>query len=744
MLSSFFSKITVGVVLGALLLSLLPIGAQKVYALDDTGTISPTGTELTTLSGTKAGTATPTPKVEISCDKITTCLALVVYWAGPGLASGVAYIGAYFFSIVLQLSLNSTAYALDFLSTGWTLVRDFANMAFIFILVYIALVVMFQAETAGTIKTLALVVVIALLVNFSFFFTRVVIDGGNLVAVQFYNAIAKPIVASGTPGALINGNIVDLSLPIMSAVRPQVLLSNDSFQKAQKATGNSDWGALAVVSVVYISAAAMFWMLFFAFITVGIKFMLRIVGLWFVLISSPLAFVARAVPTSGVSSFFKKWLDMLVQFSFYPAIFLFIYFVLTKISAGILTTNTSGTGSIFDSVLNTASTATVATEATSVGTVVASVGIRLGLIIAVLYVGLKVSDWIVKEGSGMANLITGKVFSGAIGGAAFLGRNGIGSAGALIAKNSTLATSKNAFAQALWRGGRLASRSSFDLRGIPGVNTAAGILGGDVLRGKRLDIGKAGGEGGIYKQDKEREKKRGETQEEQGNEKRDLQNKRDRKQLAVVDAQIKQLEKKHKELTDIGEPLFPQEVDELNKLKTERKRINKGVQNYSKRELESLGAKDLEKIAHVLKESQLKTIKDSTKWTDADKEKIETKWSNESSEAPKQEIQKQVELLRKLHKDLKGLGVNLSVIAAHTDPSTNPIINGDAVTEMFKNVKERLAEENQKARDTSLTKLERVQAGQNALTLNQDVKEAITKLNDNRKKTTEGEYKVTK
>ena len=114
---------------------------------------------------------------------------MVVYYVGPGLATPFAWVGAAFFSIVVQLSLTSSAYALDFLAQGWTVVRDLANMTFIFILIFIALTIMFRAGTPGTIKTLATVVVVALLVNFSFFFTRVVIDAGNLLAVQFYNAI---------------------------------------------------------------------------------------------------------------------------------------------------------------------------------------------------------------------------------------------------------------------------------------------------------------------------------------------------------------------------------------------------------------------------------------------------------------------------------------------------------------------------------------------------------------------------
>src|SRR3990167_5569131 len=123
------------------------------------------------------------------CNSPASCIANVVYIFTVGLGTAVAYVGAWVFNLATVLTLNSTAYALTFLSEGWSIVRDIANMFFILILVYIALTVMFRADTSETMKRLAWVIAIALIINFSFFFVRVVIDTGNLLAVQFYNRI---------------------------------------------------------------------------------------------------------------------------------------------------------------------------------------------------------------------------------------------------------------------------------------------------------------------------------------------------------------------------------------------------------------------------------------------------------------------------------------------------------------------------------------------------------------------------
>jgi len=508
-------KIIPGIVLAAMLLSMAPIGAPvaradaaadqlRAYQLCRAQGLD----ESTCRTGSSyTGSALPTgkeaygPNTEISCNSLDSCVILLVYYVGPGIAGGVAYIGAYFFSIVVQLSLNSTAYALDFLSTGWETVRDVANMAFIFILIYIALTVMLAAETSGTIKTLAVVVVIALLVNFSFFFTRVVIDAGNIVAVQFYNAIPYQGDISGT-------KTKDLSLSIMNAVKPQELLNSAMLDRVRKATtGSWGFGTVGVYLVLFMSVAAMLWMLFFAFLQVGIKFMLRIVGLWFVLIASPLAFVARTMPKT--KHFFDQWLDYLIKFSFYPAIFLFMFWILTKFTTSILSSGDnngiSGNGSLMNSLFQTTPTG----SSVELGTVaaIATVAIRMGFVIAVLYVGLKVSDWIVKEGSATAMKVSGWSTGKAFGAIGWGGRNSVGWLAQRASQTATMrnwAANGGILSRNLWRGTSALGRGSFDARGLPGARTALGVLGGDVIKGGRVDVGVGGGTGGFAAGDAKR------------------------------------------------------------------------------------------------------------------------------------------------------------------------------------------------------------------------------------------------
>jgi len=616
------------VVLAAMLLSMAPIVAPAAHAVEPGVTTGPTLAQ--------AGKS-DSADTKITCNAIDTCILFLVYWAGPGIAGGVAYIGAYFFSIVVQLSLNSTAYALDFLSTGWTTVRDIANMAFIFILIYIALTVMLAAETSGTIKTLAVVIVIALLVNFSFFFTRVVIDAGNIVAVQFYNAIPNvgPLIGDPVTGAK------DLSLSIMGAINPQELLNSQMLDRARK-MAQGDWGGMAVLSVIYISVAAIFWILFFAFLQVGIKFMMRIVGLWFVLIASPLAFVAKTMKQT--SHFFDQWLGYLIKFSFYPAIFLFMFWILTKFTTSIL--SSGGNGTIMGA-LYTAPTSAAAEVSTMA--VIATIMIRMGFVVAVLYVGLKVSDWIVKEGSSVASKITGWSTGKAFGsGASVLGwggRKSFGMMGNALGQSAMLnrmidRAERTGVNAKLWGGiGRAAKglgSASYDIRNAPGGGLVKKVFEKGV--GSSIGTGKATAEGFTEQAKAQKEKNEKEKQ---------------NRAAIIRDAANKDALKRIAGEVKSGTAHDPKDVDR--------------IKNLSKRETESIKAANLENVAHIITAAQLKTVSDSDKFTDDEKEKLRLVWNEKSGDAPLMKAQKVLaNELRPLVTSMTAAGIHLGTVAANT------------------------------------------------------------------------------
>ena len=459
---------------------------------------------------------TPAPTNDLGCGLDTkfdagVCISNVVYVFTVGLGSGLAYVGGFMFDITVSLSLNSGAYALDFLSAGWTTARDLANMAFILILVYIAFTIMFQAETAGTIRMLALVIFVALIINFSFFFTRLVIDAGNILAVQFYNSIDAPVMSgtiaatngnTGTLAGIASGvtqlapqdvfkNTKDLTAGIMQALNIQELFNDNNFKKFAQDSGFAS--KFIILSFLYLSIGACYFILAAMFMAVAVKFLMRIVVLWFLIIASPLAFVAKAIPgRPTISGYYDEWQKMLISHAFYPAFFLFIFFFISTI----MTSLGSGKG-ILGGLASDLSRLAADDQLGGfifIASSVANVGIRLGFVVAMLYIGLKASEYMGVRGGEAAQKVTGwatRVGTGAVfGGAGALGRNTLG-AGAYAASQSSLIR-----AGAKYAPGRLlqstlagAGRSSFDLRGAPGVRTGLGKL--------KIDTNEAGGKGGY-------------------------------------------------------------------------------------------------------------------------------------------------------------------------------------------------------------------------------------------------------
>jgi hypothetical protein len=112
----------------------------------------------------------------------------------------IAAFGLGIAGMILDFSVKYTIYGDDFrtmsntISSIWTLLRDIANICFIFVLLYAAIQQIINGSASK--KILTSVIISAVLINFSLFVTRVVIDASNIVATSLYNQIT--LVADST------------------------------------------------------------------------------------------------------------------------------------------------------------------------------------------------------------------------------------------------------------------------------------------------------------------------------------------------------------------------------------------------------------------------------------------------------------------------------------------------------------------------------------------------------------------
>lgn len=462
------------------------------------------------------------------------CVAQFIYYVPFLISQFIAGIAATFFDWIMFQSISDSMYRIHFVENGWEIVRDLSNMAFIFVLLYIAIQTILGIGH-GTKKAVATLIVVALFINFSMFFAKVIIDSGNILAHAFYNSIPPTQIVTDGNGAAPKS----ITTLIIAKVNPQRLMTTevlgsntsqytfwesvychglatadtneyDDCKYAEShdsdisvSTGNISYFILITVIATIINCVLIWVFLSVAFMLLG-----RMVGLIFSIIISPLAFISKIVPgLSGMSYIgFDKWISDLLKMSFLPAIFLFfIYLVIKFIEPE------NFFGILFDSNL------------TGLEQVLAIL-VPFMLIIALLVISQKIAKSLSGEIGGMVGGAVGKMAAMAgglaLGGTALLGRATIGRGLNAISRSDTLkdgAAGKtkhfsdanmfgrlgNSFYQKASKtallGTRGAARGTMDMRNTGLANFISKQAGIDLNKGTDLiGLGAAAGVGGYF------------------------------------------------------------------------------------------------------------------------------------------------------------------------------------------------------------------------------------------------------
>ncbi|MDB5187888.1 MAG: seg [Candidatus Kaiserbacteria bacterium] len=99
-----------------------------------------------------------------------------------------------FFDALLSLAVTDFGKGMDLfglkglIPTIWTVFRDLSNIVIIGLFAFIAISIILGLKEFGDKKMIARVIVIAVLINFSLLFAKLIIDASNLTAVKFYDA----------------------------------------------------------------------------------------------------------------------------------------------------------------------------------------------------------------------------------------------------------------------------------------------------------------------------------------------------------------------------------------------------------------------------------------------------------------------------------------------------------------------------------------------------------------------------
>lgn len=232
-----------------------------------------------------------------------------------GLAAGILsltgallWIAGEFLDFVTdQLVVNMADFIDDVtaIRASWVILRDVANMAFIFVLLYAAIATILNIPNFNVKGVMVRVVIFALLLNFSFFFGSVVIDASNILALEFRNAIQ-----------ISEGGTISEAFTQKLGITSVVYNGGQTISAFQMAVENS-WVLMVMGAVFFVITA-------FVFFTAAFLLLWRFIMLLALLVVSPIAFVAGILPQT--SKYLKQWWSRLLHHAFLaPLLFAFFY-----------------------------------------------------------------------------------------------------------------------------------------------------------------------------------------------------------------------------------------------------------------------------------------------------------------------------------------------------------------------------------------------------------------------------------
>jgi hypothetical protein len=358
-------------------------------------------------------------------------------------------------------SVGGAGFAVD---SAWVTIRDFFNITFIFGLVYIGFRMILDSGDSQTKSWLIKLIMAALLVNFSLYITKFVIDVSN--------SIASEIVLSGafydtpTDKISISGAFMDS------------MGANGVFGQKLNLGKDSQWGYIFGAMILFI-------VMIFAFGAGAILLIIRFAVLLLYMIFSPFMFIGWVFPQ--LQKYTTQYWSGFLGRAFFAPIYLLLLYVSLSIIQGMFgkAENENGVQDILG--------ITGPADANRLETVNSVNGLPIFIISSILLIasivvaqkmGANGADAVISAGKKTANKARGSLQRGAgnmtAGSAGFVGRKFVGGAGNMIAENANvqrLARQKGLkgfVGKAIAGGADVARTSSFDVRNVAGLGQATG------------------------------------------------------------------------------------------------------------------------------------------------------------------------------------------------------------------------------------------------------------------------------
>ncbi len=291
----------------------------------------------------------------------------VIAWLGSGLgyivglaAGALFWIVGLIVSLALNLNLHITEPGNLIVHSGWTIILNITNLGFVLAIIVIAFATVINYESYAIKKTIWKLIVAALLVNFSFVIAGTIVDIAN-TGTQFMmekSGVNTPSAWSSAMGGMFQAQ--------------QFLEVDKNFDPTGsrlKGIAEGTLSSFLTIIVSLIFGAVFTFIAAITLFTVGILLFVRYVALSFLLMFSPIIWLARVFPFSA--KYWSMWWQKFLRWTFFaPIMMFFMYLALSTMS---------GTMAAYGSVpSNFSSQAPITTPLAAVGQLFVVIGIMMG------------------------------------------------------------------------------------------------------------------------------------------------------------------------------------------------------------------------------------------------------------------------------------------------------------------------------------------------------------------------------
>ena len=207
---------------------------------------------------------------------------------------------------------------------AWRTIRDFSSIFIIFMLLFASIKMILGAKDHDLGSLIKNIIIAGLLINFSLFGTKLLIDASNIISCSFYTAMAPQSGACSANNAAISDafSSTGLSNIFMQSLDIQAVAPDATTLKEKVNVHLSITLANLGSSVLMIIAGI-------SFLVAALMFAIRIGVLILLMAFSPIYFIAMIMPQ--VAPYAKKWSGALYSMCIFMPVYLFLMYIAISI-----------------------------------------------------------------------------------------------------------------------------------------------------------------------------------------------------------------------------------------------------------------------------------------------------------------------------------------------------------------------------------------------------------------------------